>query len=129
MEKTDIPQTTVEFRRGPGALALWWGVLAGPIAFALDETISYATVQHSCSTGVHGIEHFYTALGILIACSGIAAAQWCYRRIPTSVSLEQGSTESRSRWMAIYGTAASIVFIVVMIAISIPKWAMSACDQ
>ena len=129
MEKTEVRQTAVEFRRGPGALALWWGVLAGPIAFALDETISYATVQHSCSTGVHGIEHFYTALGILIAFSGLAAAQWCYRRIPNSVSLEQGSTESRSRWMAIYGTAASIVFILVVIAISIPKWAMSPCDQ
>jgi hypothetical protein len=45
------------------------------------------------------------------------------------VSLEQGSTESRSRWMAIYGMAGSIVFIVVIIALSIPKWAMSPCDQ
>jgi hypothetical protein len=129
MERSGVTQTAVEFRRGPGALALWWGVLAGPIAFALDETLSYATVQHSCSTGVHAIEHFYTVLAILISLSGMAAAQWCYRRIPNSVSLEHGSTESRSRWMAIYGTAGSIVFIVVIIALSIPKWAMSPCDQ
>jgi hypothetical protein len=129
METSEVRQTAVEFRRGPGALALWWGVLAGPIAFALDETLSYATVQHSCSTGVHGIEHFYTAMGILISLSGVAAAQWCYRRIPSSVSLEHGSTESRSRWMAIYGIAGSIVFILVIIALSIPKWAMSPCDQ
>jgi hypothetical protein len=129
MERSEVRQTAVEFREGPGALALWWGVLAGPIAFALDETLSYATVQHSCSTGAHGIEHFYTAMGILISLSGVAAAQWCYRRIPNSVSLEHGSTESRSRWMAIYGTAGSLVFILVIIALSIPKWAMSPCDQ
>jgi hypothetical protein len=129
MEKTEVTPTALEFRSGHGTLALWWGVLAGPIGFALDETLSYATVQHSCSTGMHGIEHFYTAMGILISLSGIAAAQWCYRRIPNSVSLELGSTESRSRWMAIYGTAASIVFILVIIAVSIPKWAMSPCDQ
>jgi hypothetical protein len=129
MERSEVTQTAVEFRRGPGALALWWGALAGPVAFALDETLSYATVQHSCSTGGYAIEHFYTVLAILISLSGMAAAQWCYRRIPNSVSLEQGSTESRSRWMAIYGIAASIVFIVVIIALSIPKWAMSPCDQ
>jgi hypothetical protein len=31
--------------------------------------------------------------------------------------------------MAIYGLAASAVFILAIIALSIPKWAMSPCDQ
>jgi hypothetical protein len=37
--------------------------------------------------------------------------------------------ESRSRFMAIYGMASSIAFTLVIIALSIPKWAMSPCDQ
>jgi hypothetical protein len=127
--KTEMDARAVDFRSGPGALALWWGVLAGPIAFALDEVLSYAIVQHSCSTGCHWLLHFYTGLAIVLSLSGFFAAQWCYQRLPNTVDTEDGSTDSRSRWMAIYGTAASLAFIVVIIALSIPKWAMSPCDQ
>ena len=128
MSKAEISGTAQDFRSGAGALLLWWGVLAGAIGFALDEVLSYATVQHSCSTGYHWILHFYTGLGIVLALSGLIAARWCYRRLPHT-ELTEGSVESRSRWMAIYGIAASIAFILVIIAISIPKWAMSPCDQ
>ena len=118
-----------EFRSGPAAGALWWGILAGPVAFALDEVLSYAIVQHSCSTAHHGWLTFYTVLGIVLAISGFISARACYSRLPASISTEEGSTHSRARWMAIYGMAASLVFIVVIIALAIPKWAMSACDQ
>jgi hypothetical protein len=118
-----------EFRSGTGALALWWGVLAGPIAFALDEVLSYAIVQHSCSTGYHWLLHLYTVLALLLCLSGLVAAQWCYRQLPHVASGEGGSVESRSRWMAIYGTASNLAFMVVIIALLIPKWALSPCDQ
>lgn len=118
-----------EFRSGTGVLALWWGALSGPIAFALDEVLSYAIVQHSCSTGYHWLLHLYTAIAILLCLSGLLAAQWCYRQLPHIAGSEGGSTESRSRWMAIYGSASNIAFIVAIIALAIPKWALSPCDQ
>ena len=128
VSKAEITGTAHDFRSGAGALALWWGILAGPVSVALDEVLSYAIVQHSCSTGYHWLLHFYTAMGILLSLSGLIAAQWCYRRLPPTATTED-SVASRSRWMAIYGTAASIAFMLVIIAISIPKWAMSPCDQ
>jgi hypothetical protein len=118
-----------EFRSGPAAGALWWGVLAGPISFALNEVLSYAIVQHSCSTAHHGWLEFYTVLGVLLAIWGFISAQSCYSRIPKSISTEEGNTYSRARWMAIYGMAGSLAFVVLNIAVSIPKWAMSPCDQ
>jgi hypothetical protein len=117
------------FRSGPGALALWWGILAGPVAFALDEVLSYAIVQHSCSTGYEWLLHLYTAIALLLSLSGVVAAQWCYRRLPHIASSEAGSVESRGRWMAIYGTASGLAFIVVTLALAIPKWGLSPCDQ
>ena len=129
MKKEEMAGTAEMFRSGAGALLLWWGILAGPIAFALDEVISYATVQHSCSTGFSLLLHLYTALAIAVSLSGLASAQWAYRRLPSSIDTKSGSTDARSRWMSIYGTAASIAFIVVIIALSIPKFAMSPCDQ
>ena len=118
-----------DFRSGSGALALWWGVFAGAVGFALDEVLSYAIVQHTCSTGYHWLLHLYTALAIVLAFSGFFAARWCYQRLPETATLSGGMVESRSRFMAIYGMAASIAFTVVIIALAIPKWAMSPCDQ
>jgi hypothetical protein len=118
-----------DFRSGAGALALWWGIFAGPIAFALDEVLSYAIVQHTCSTGYLWLLHFYTLLAIVLALSGFASAFWCYRRLPENATTSGVMVESRSRFMAIYGMAASIAFTLVIVALSIPKWAMSSCDQ
>jgi hypothetical protein len=129
VRKAEIIGTAEEFRSGAGSLALWWGILAGPIAFALDEVISYATVQHSCSTGFSYWLHVYTALAIALSLSGLASAQWCYRHLPSSADTKGGSVDARSRWMSIYGTASSIAFLVVIIAMSIPKIIMSPCDQ
>jgi hypothetical protein len=129
MKRSEMAGSAEDFRSGTGALALWWGIFAGPIAFALDEVLSYAIVQHTCSTGYHGLLHFYTLLAIVLALSGFAAALWCYRRLPESATTTGVMVESRSRFMAIYGIAASIAFTLVIIALSIPKWAMSPCDQ
>jgi hypothetical protein len=126
---TDRPGPAEDFRSGTGARALWWSIFAGPVAFALDEVLSYAIVQHTCSTGYHWLLHFYTVLAIVLALSGFFAARWCYQRLPRNASTTGVMVESRSRFMAIYGMAASIAFIVVIIALSIPKWAMSPCDQ
>jgi hypothetical protein len=128
VKQRETDHTSAEFRRPAAPLLLWWGVFAGPVAVALDEMLSYAIVHHSCSTGHHSLLHFYTAVTILVSLSGIVAALWCYRRLPRT-NLEGGSPIARSRWMAIYGIAASSVFILVIIAVSIPKWAMSPCDQ
>jgi hypothetical protein len=128
VKQKETDHMSAEFRRPVVSLMLWWGIFAGPVGVALDEMLSYAIIQHSCSTGNHGLLHFYTAVAILLSLSGFATALWCYRRLPQT-DLEGGSTAARSRWMAIYGIAASSVFILVIIAISIPKWAMNPCDQ
>lgn len=117
-----------QYREGWGATALWWGMLAGPIGVALDEGLSYAIVQHSCSTGYHWLLHFYTLVGIAFALSGYFVAHRAYRDLPNA-RIEDAGVPNRSRWMAIYGMASSIAFVVVNIAMAIPKWTMNPCDQ
>lgn len=123
------PIKAEEFRSGRAAMALWWSVLAGPVACALDEGLSYAVVQHVCSTGHYALLHFYTIAAALMALSGFVAAQWSLRETPPAASEKGGSVFDRSRWMAIYGSAISIGFILVIVALSVPRWTMSPCDQ
>ena len=118
-----------QFRSGGSALALWWGLFGGSVGFAADEVLSYAAVQHACSTGYHWLLHFYTLLGIVIAASAFLSASWSYKQLPESEDPKGVTVGSRARWMAIYGMASSIAFTVAIIALAVPKWAMSPCDQ
>ena len=134
LSRREMTGSAENFRSGAGVLLLWWGVLAGPIAFALDEVISYASVQHACSTGFSLLLHVYTAVAIALSLSGLASARRAYRELPKSADThsadtKSGSTDARSRWMSIYGIASSIAFCVVIVALSIPKVFMNPCDQ
>jgi hypothetical protein len=129
IKRSETAGPAEEFRSGRGAQALWWGIFAGPIGFALDEVLSYAIVQHTCSTGYHWLLHFYTLLGVVLALSGLRRRAGATGDCQKSATTTGVMVESRSRFMAIYGMAASIAFTLVIIALSIPKWAMSPCDQ
>jgi hypothetical protein len=129
VRRNELSAPAERFRSGPGALALWWGLFGGAVGFAADEVLSYALVPHSCSTGYHWLLHFYTLMGFALAASGFWCAIWSYRQLPGSEHPDGVTVASRARWMAIYGMASSVAFAVVIIAIAIPKWALSPCDQ
>ena len=62
------------FSSPPGIAMLWTGILAGPIAWALDLTISYAIVQWTCGSQHTSVLALVTAGALLvIACGAIAS--------------------------------------------------------
>src|SRR4051812_25077936 len=54
---------------------LWAGILAGPTAWALDLTISYAIVQWTCGSQHTSVLHLITLAALLMTAAG-AAASW-----------------------------------------------------
>ncbi|PYV91360.1 MAG: hypothetical protein DMG90_07270 [Acidobacteria bacterium] len=60
----------------------WWGIFAGPIAWAMDEGFSYSVVQHACSTGHFYVLYAATAVFISVALSGFFVALKSYLRFP-----------------------------------------------
>ena len=96
--------------------ALWAAILVPPIAWASDETISYALVKWAC--------HHQTTISIqlltfptlaVIAAAGVVG--WMAPR-------DRGAaTETeRAQFMATLGAVTTALFIVVTIAMAIPKW-------
>ncbi len=106
---------------------LWAGVLLGPIAWILDEGLSYALEQHSCSTGHVYILHVISLVCLIVALSGMAIA-WRQLSIIGVGSEEGGSIRDRSWWMARLGIALGIGFAVVIIALAVPKFLLSPCS-
>jgi uncharacterized membrane protein len=103
------------------------GVLLGPIAWILDEGLSYSLEQHSCSTGHVYILYVISAVSLLIALCGIAIA-WRQLSLVRSGSEEGGTIRDRSRWMARLGIALGIGFAVVIVALAVPKFLLNPCS-
>ena len=65
MNRSDATSTRVD---------LWFAFLAGPLAWAFHETLSYALVKLACETGLIVLLDLVTLITVAIACLGIMAA-------------------------------------------------------
>ena len=93
-------------------------MLVPPIAWAADETVSYALVKWACNHHTTTQIQMVTLASLLV----IATAGW----IGWSAQRERGlQTENeRAGFMAELSLATTLLFIVVTIAMAVPKWAL-----
>ena len=113
---------------GVSTLWLWFGALAGPLAWILDEGLSYAIAQHACSTGAFYELHVISAGCLALALVGFFVARWQYALVPRGADDEGGSPRDRSWFLARFGIASSLGFALVVLALAVPKFILSPCD-
>ena len=99
-------------------VALWSGILAGPIAWALDLFVSYAVVKWTCLTQRHWVFNAFTLSALAIVALG-ATLSW---------NQLQRTTHHRARFMAILGLTACALFGATIAANAIPHWVIDACQ-
>jgi hypothetical protein len=98
------------------AFALWTGVLAGPMAWAADLTITYALVKWSCGHRAEGLLHVPMLAALAVIGSGAMIA-W---------SVEPHNDRERFMWTL--ALLMSALFVVVVIATEIPNLFLHACQ-
>lgn len=113
---------------GVGLGALWFGLLAAPLAWSAQLMADYALIAHSCfpATGqrdtllypsVAAIVLILSALAILTAIAGIVVAARSYRRIGGDHPADRTQFHDapiavgRARFMALTGVLASTLFV------------------
>ena len=125
------PQRGAEeyFERPKGKLALWTGVLGGPVAWAVQMQTGYALTYFSCPhPRLAAVHHAVTLLllGAAIACTALAWRDW--RRIgvgePQGV---EGGVPGRSRFLATLGILTSGLFSLVIFSQWLPMFFLSPC--
>ena len=110
-------------------LPLWTGILAGPIAWALDLVASYALVKWVCHTSnyARAAAHYRGSAGL-----GRRAARRCRgprcTRTANDVPTDGGQPRQRARFMAILGLASCALFALQILAGAIPHWVLDACQ-
>jgi hypothetical protein len=98
--------------------ALWTGILLPPIAWAADETISYALVKWACNH--HTTTQIQMLTLVTLAVIAVAGAiGWTAQRDRAAATENE-----RARFMAELSLATTLLFIVVTIGMAVPKWAL-----
>jgi hypothetical protein len=108
-----------------GIAAQWTGVLAGPIAWALDLMVSYSIVQWSCGGPHPLVLHLVSWIALLIIVGGLAAS-W---RVLAEAPRGAAPVAQRTRFMGWLGVVSCAMFATTIVATAIPRWILDACQQ
>jgi hypothetical protein len=108
---------------------LWFGILAGPLAFLFNLQLSYMLVQPVCATARYFVLHLVPVGSLLLTASGGVSAWRNWRRTGQAESSKAGGVLPRSRFMAGVGLLTSGLFIVVIVAQWLPNFLLSPCQR
>ncbi len=109
-------------------LPLWTGILAGPIAWAVDLLASYAVVKWVCRTDGHVVLQLITIGSVAIVMVGAAISSAAFMHTRADVPTDGGRPRQRARFMAILGLASCALFALQIVAGAIPHWVLDACQ-
>jgi hypothetical protein len=115
------------FSSPSGIAVLWAGILAGPVAWALDLTISYSVVKWTCGSQHTAVLHLITVASLLITAGGAAASWRALQQAPAGSSDDGSRSIDRGRFMALLGLVACALFALAMIGNAIPRLMLDAC--
>jgi hypothetical protein len=109
-------------------LPLWTGILAGPIAWALDLVASYAVVKWVCHTRSYGVFLLITLVCLAMTVVGAALSWIALMRTENDEPTDGGRPRQRVRFMAALGLASSALFALQILAGAIPHRVLDACQ-
>lgn len=109
-------------------IALWLGIVGGPIAWLVYLQASYVLAPSACIAGNK------SALGIalliaLIATLLITFMSWReWHATGANAVTDEGNAISRGRFMALSGLGISALSALLVLASGIPIFVLGACD-
>ncbi|MBV8708860.1 MAG: hypothetical protein JO182_10170 [Acidobacteriaceae bacterium] len=109
-------------------LALWIGVLAGPVFWLCSFEAKFAWAPWACTFQTKLALYLVSLLALLLtAASGVLAwRQW--KELGKDPAGEASGALARSRFMAIGGIVFSVSFCMVIVAQAIPELMLGACE-
>jgi hypothetical protein len=125
---THPPNPHPVLRPGRRDVLLWFSVLAGPLAWALTEQLSYMLTPTACWTGRQVILYLVPLTTLLIVLAGALIARRPVKGEPEG-STEKGLPEdSRVRFMALAGFWLCVSFALAILAQAVPTLVLRVCD-
>jgi hypothetical protein len=112
-------------RPGP----LWFGVLAGPLAFLVNLQVMYMLVPWACTGGWRLGLWLFPPLMVALALAGVLVAWTSWRRVGREWPGEEGGPQPRSRFLATLGVLVSATMALVVVAHWLATFFISPCQR
>jgi hypothetical protein len=114
-------------------LALWTGVLAGPVVWLVLLEANYVMSYVACETRQTWFLHAATAVSVVVVA---VAGLWAWSQghgpgdlpEPLTEPVSPETCDSRSRWMAHAAVGSSAWFIIVILAMEVPVIVLRTCE-
>jgi hypothetical protein len=105
------------------SISLWSGILAGPIAWAINLQLRYALVRWACEEGSR-----WVLLWIAVPLLAICVAGAFLARTGLAIGESETVYPMRVRFMAYGGLMLSAIFAITILASMIPDFFLTPCD-
>lgn len=122
-----VGETQLKVNSGHTPFTLTWSLAAGFLAFGINHGAGYVLQQHACSVQSPVPLHTLTVLCALMALSGFAAGMKVIHALPPEKDEEGGEPHDRAHFQALLGVGFSLVFTLVILAESVPRWLLPVC--
>lgn len=116
------------YAAGPGLIALWFAVLAGPVAWFAHLMASYSLVYYACAAGSGWILPLVTVTALVLATAGGWVAWRSWNGVGRPEEPTGGGAEGRSRFLALTGIGSSAFFILIILASGLPSFFFHPCQ-
>lgn len=107
---------------------LWLTVLAGPLAWALTEQLSYALAPTACFERRPLLLYLVPICALLVVLPGALLARRLWHREPAGSTERGEAKDSRARFMALAGFWLSVGFTLAILATAMPPLVLRVCD-
>src|SRR5438094_5069689 len=105
----------------------WLGLVAGPLAWALDLEISYALAGWSCQAGHRLATHGVSAAALLLIIAGGVLSWRDWRRRATAGDIDNRPPD-RARFLSLGGFLLCLLFGLVVLADALAKFMFDPCQ-
>jgi hypothetical protein len=117
-----------ERRAQPGILTLWFGFLAGAVAWTIHLLASYALVGIACASSASWALYAVTLLTLLLtAAGGLAARRAWQASVPEQPNSTRGAATGFRRHMARWGVLMNLLFGLAILLEGLPVAFLSPC--
>jgi len=106
----------------------WIGLIAGPLAWVLDEEISYFLAGWSCHAGHRWATHAVSAAALLLIIAGSVLSWRDWQRRGMAGDIDNRAP-ARARFLALGGFMLCLLFGLVVLADALAKFIFDPCQR
>ena len=118
-----------EFSKAGGLLALWAGVLVGPVVWLVQFQTNYTLVTLTCNHDHLWALHAVSVLALLLTAGAGFLAWGNWQDVGGDAGQNEGAgVRPRSRFMSALGLLVSGMFFLVILAQWIASWVFGPCQ-